>query len=248
VGFPWLFALPPMAAVLAFLWTSRGHLRATLTGRAGTSRWRYLYLGIAVYLLLFEVLVANWDPIAKGSAYAPGAGIQASAGGSIYCLDLGNPCSMSGPLYRIKVEPGQKFSVLTSIVNKGPFPITLLGPLHLTTDASTPGVDWFLAEIWSAPGANSGVFPDESVLQPFRPVTLGAGQQAAFVLVLEGGACADPNGVEDRGTDLSYTITGFNFLYEFAFWRRQSYFFPQFEISVPVDKSCMAEPAGSASP
>jgi hypothetical protein len=155
-----------------------------------------------------------------------------------------------GPLYRIKVAPGQRFSVLTSVRNKGLLPVTLLGPKHhRPVDASTPGVDWFLAEIWSAPVDNEGVFPDESQLQPFRPVTIGPGGQAALVLVLEGGACADPNGVADRGTDLSYRITGvWSIVYELAFWRRESSVFPQFEISVPVDKSCMAEPGPSTSP
>lgn len=246
LSFPWLLAVPPIALVLVFLWTSRGHLRDTLTGKRQTRRDRVFPLLFIAYVLGFQLVFVRWDPIAKGSIYAPGPGIEVSRGGRIECFDISNPCSMSGPLYRIKVAPGQKFTVLTSIRNKGPFPITLLGPGHLPVDASTPRVDWFLAEIWSAPDADEGVFPDASQLQPFRPIAVWPGEQAPVVLVLEGGACADPGGVEDRGTELNFSISNFSVIYEFAFWHRESALFPQFEISVPVDRSCMAAVYSSA--
>ena len=234
LGFPWLFALPVVLVVGLYVYRHRGNLRKAIFGRF-TSRGQWIsFLVVLLYVNILLLLSSSYDPIGRGTVYAPGPGIDSVGFGEIYPFDEGSVGLGDGPLYRTSVGPGQEFRVLTSIRNKGPVPITLLGPTAASIGASTPGVVAFISGVWLAKDAETGAFPSSSTLTPFEPTPLGPGEQVPVVLVFTGGTCADPAGNESRG------IRGREFVYELGFWHRVGVFWPQYEISVRADFGCMS--------
>jgi hypothetical protein len=163
--------------------------------------------------------------------------VESRAGGVVSDPDGSGPWE-EVPLYRVAVKPGEEFQVLTSIRNKGPLPITLLGPMNFDVSAAMadPQDDSFVSAIWIAPNAANSVFPSDMDLIPFRPIALAPGEEVPLVLTLTAGPCADPNGQFKppwTPSQLSYTTArGFSFVYEVALWRKVGTLWPQFDLDV----------------
>ena len=221
---------------------SMSSLRRAVTWKPRTVRGWIPVWGF--YLVFFGVLTGTivFDPIRYGSVYGPGPEVdEVTAGGHWYDEAAGDIVPRpAAPEYVFRVSPGDAFSVILSVRNVWPIPITVLG-LVQSPGQATPETLQGNDAAWNGLGllrdpAVVSALPQDVV--PFHPVNLLPGQEVTLVLAYVAGECADPTA--GLPVELPYSYNpGISLVYDVFGWRAVGRTYPPFDQAIPVREGCM---------
>jgi hypothetical protein len=146
--------------------------------------------------------IANVEPLDGGSfGFDPLAGLPAEMARSAKVQDV-DAFGVDGRVLTVRVEPGSRFTVIVSIRNTGPVPVTIQG-VESSSDLGRRLVG-MTPDLYATGRVGDG-------LEPFRPFSLPPDGEAALEIEFSVGdkLCLGPNdtlsGYEQR---LTFTIFG----------------------------------------
>ena len=205
-------------------------VRPYLRWNAKWTSWTSRILWVLLFMvpLLTVQLLSRWDPLAYAEPGGPGIGFYETRSGGLWQDDSAEhqwtqevyprcETECPGPLYVYRVRPGELFTVVMTVQNTSPVPVTLLG--RRESDTSPYG----LALLRDSTAASS----DPSNLLPFRPTRLAPGEAVTVALVSSGESCADPT----SDTAAAGWMQAWLFVYDVFGWRREGNVWPHFSVA-----------------